>query len=116
MEPIGRDAGEWVRAGLLTGLAVACGVAMVLAPDWQGELHAQGYAEFSSLAQEALADAEAERRTITNRLEQSRGEMGTRGSPAAGRDDPGGCNSRAAPGEVAACGAALQQPGLRKWG
>ena len=73
-----RGGSDWVRSPLLAGLAIACIVAIALVPDWEGELHAQGYEEFSSIAAEALRDAELERRDVTNRLEESRGETTAR--------------------------------------
>ncbi len=69
-----RGRSEWLRTALVVGLAVACGVVTTLVPDWERDLHAQVYEEFSSLASEALQDAEDERRRVANRLEQSRRE------------------------------------------
>jgi outer membrane autotransporter protein len=59
-------------------LAVAGGIAVTLAPDWERQLHAQNYEVISSIGEEARKDAEAERRDVANRLEQMRREPRTR--------------------------------------
>ncbi len=60
----------------MVGLAVACGMAITLAPHWERELYAQSYLQdfFNTIGGEALQDADDERSVVGNHLDQSRRE------------------------------------------
>ena len=69
-----RGLAEWGLRAFLFALAIACTLTITIVPDWERDLHAENYQEFSTISSEALKDAEAERRDVTNRLEQTRQE------------------------------------------
>ena len=73
-----RDVGDRLRAVLILGLVTVCALAVALVPDWESDLGAQTYEEFTSIGAEALRDAEAERKVLTNRLDESRKETHAR--------------------------------------
>jgi len=73
-----RDVGDRLRATLILGLVTVCALAVALVPDWESDLGAQTYEEFISIGAEALRDAEAERKVLTNRLDESRKETHAR--------------------------------------